>query len=49
MLLYSRQAWISLGEMSKETAMEEFIKLIYIRYSSFQVSLEEFYEKTRKR
>jgi hypothetical protein len=48
-----RQAWISLGDMSKEKAMEEYIKLLLNHCSIFRIYLEnqhtENEEKYRSR
>jgi hypothetical protein len=35
-----RQSWISLGDMSKEKAMEEYIKILLDRCSIFRTYLE---------
>ncbi len=40
--LYSdyRQAWIALGDMTKEKAMEEYIKLLLDRCTMFRIYIE---------
>jgi acyl-CoA-binding protein len=40
--LYSdyRQAWIALGDMTKEKAMEEYIKLLLDRCAMFRTYIE---------
>jgi hypothetical protein len=35
-----RQAWIALGDMSKDKAMEEYVKLLFDRYSIFRDYLQ---------
>jgi hypothetical protein len=40
LILNFRQAWISLGDMSKEKAMEEYIRLLLNRYSTFRIFLQ---------
>lgn len=36
----SRQAWIALGDMSKDQAKEEFIKFLFQRCPTFRLHLE---------
>jgi hypothetical protein len=35
-----RQAWIALGDMSKDKAMKEYVKLLFDRYSIFRDYLQ---------
>lgn len=38
--VFPRQAWISLRDMSKEKAMEEYVKLLLDRSSLFRIFLD---------
>ena len=40
LIFFDRQAWISLRDMSKEKAMEEYVKLLLDRSSLFRTFLE---------
>lgn len=40
LIFVDRQAWISLRDMSKEKAMEEYVKLLLDRSSLFRTFLE---------
>jgi hypothetical protein len=46
---FNRQAWISLGKMSKEQAMEEYIKLLFDRCSIFRIYLQNQHDQTEEK
>jgi hypothetical protein len=39
-IFFSRQAWIALGDMSKEQAKEEYVKLLLEHCPMFKLHLE---------
>ncbi len=44
-----RQAWISLGNMSKEKAMEEYIKFLLNRCSIFRIYLQTQHDQNEEK
>lgn len=44
-----RQAWIALGDMSKEQAMEEYVKLLLARCSIFRIYLENQHSENEEK
>ena len=44
-----RQAWISLGDMSKEKAMEEYINLLLDRCLMFRTHLETLHVESEEK
>ena len=45
LFIHFRQAWISLGTMSKEKAMEEYVKLLLDRCPNFRIHLHTQHDK----